>query len=227
MVAKVGHQRLGEALHGELRGAVGGVRHARHQRGPEAVGAGGVDDVALVGAHQHRQERPARIVDAEPVDLEDTVPLLPVGQHEAAAAADARVVEEQVDAVGVVLARHVFGEAPYLRFVSDVGDVAGEGHALRAAVGIAKARGLRHVFGEQIAHRHAGALRHQLAHQLAAHARAAAGDDGELACEILHPFLLVGPGRQRVQTVRETRTSATPGGPRPEDLEFAPKSEGA
>jgi hypothetical protein len=42
-----------------------------------------------------------------------------------------------------------------------------------------------------VAHRDAHTFGHELAHQLAAHARTAAGDDGDPACEVFHfiPFV--------------------------------------
>ena len=73
---EVGDQRLGEALHRELGGAVGGVRHAGAERRPEAVDAAGVDDVAVVGLQQHRQEGAGAVVDAAPADVEGPLPLL-------------------------------------------------------------------------------------------------------------------------------------------------------
>ena len=68
-------QRLGEALHRELGRAVGGVREPGPERGPEAVDAAGVDDVALVRRDQHRQERARAVVDAAPADPEGALPL--------------------------------------------------------------------------------------------------------------------------------------------------------
>ena len=102
---QIGDQRLGEALHRELRRAVGGVRHARPERRPEAVDAAGVDDVRLRRPSAASAGTRACRVDAAPADVERPLPLLAaVGDH-AAAAADAGVVEQQVDPVGAVLRR--------------------------------------------------------------------------------------------------------------------------
>ena len=58
--AEVLDQRLGEPLHRELRRAVGRVRDARAERGPEAVHAARVHEVAGVAGHQQRHEGPRR-----------------------------------------------------------------------------------------------------------------------------------------------------------------------
>ena len=68
-------QRLGEALHGELRRAVGGVRDAGTERCPETVHAAGVDEVAVVAGDEQRDEGPCAVVDAAPADRERLVPL--------------------------------------------------------------------------------------------------------------------------------------------------------
>ena len=51
---QIGDQRFGEPLDGESRSRIGGVRDAWPDRGPKAVDAAGVDDVALLGVLQHR-----------------------------------------------------------------------------------------------------------------------------------------------------------------------------
>ena len=104
-------QRLGEALHREFGGAVGGVRHAQSDRGPEAVDAAGVDDVALVGLQQHRQEGADAEINAAPADVEGPFPLLAGVGEQAAAAADAGVVEQQMDLVGGLLLGDFVAEA--------------------------------------------------------------------------------------------------------------------
>ena len=186
VIAQVGHERLGEALHREFRRAVGGLRDAGHQRRPEAVGARRVDDMPFARALQHREEGAARIIDAEPADLEHAVPFGPVVEHEAAAAADAGIVEEKVDVIALVIACDLRGEACDLILLADVGDVAGDPHALRHAVRFAQRDRFGHAVGEQVAHGDAGALGNELAHQLAAHAGATAGDHRQLSAEILH-----------------------------------------
>src|SRR4051794_15103531 len=94
---EVGDQRLREALDGELRRAVGGVGDVRAERRPEAVDAARVDDVAFLAGEQQRQERARAEVDAAPADAEGAIPLRPFIGDEAAATADAGVVEQQVD----------------------------------------------------------------------------------------------------------------------------------
>src|SRR5258707_197693 len=100
--AEVVDQRLGESLHREFRGAVGGVRLA-HVGGPEAVDAGDVDDVTFVRLQQKRQKGAYAEIDAAPADVEGALPLRSrVGDH-AAAAADASIVEQQMDLVCLLL----------------------------------------------------------------------------------------------------------------------------
>src|SRR5205085_11796904 len=72
---QVGDHGLGEALHRELRRRVGGVGDVRAQAGPEAVDAGGVDDVRLVGVQHHRQEGAHAEVNPAPADVEGALPL--------------------------------------------------------------------------------------------------------------------------------------------------------
>ena len=45
-------------------------------RGPKAVDAAGVDDVALLGVLQHRQKRAGAVVDAAPADVESALPFV-------------------------------------------------------------------------------------------------------------------------------------------------------
>ncbi len=69
----------------------------------------------------HRQEGASAVVDAEPADVEGALPFRALVRDHAAAAADAGVVEQQVDLVGVVVARHLGGEALDVVLVGDVG----------------------------------------------------------------------------------------------------------
>ena len=102
---EIRHQRLGEPLHRELGGAVGRVRPARTDRCPKSVDAAGVDDVAFARLHQHRQERARAVIDAAPADVERLLPLRAIAADDAAAAADAGIVEEQMDVIRVEFAR--------------------------------------------------------------------------------------------------------------------------
>ena len=78
------------------------MRGAWPDRGPKAVDAAGVDDVALLGVLQHRQKRAGAVIDAAPADVERALPFVAaIGKH-AAAAADTGVVEQQVDLVGLL-----------------------------------------------------------------------------------------------------------------------------
>ena len=62
----------------------------------------------------------------------------------------------------------------------------GDAQALRQPFDLAKPLCPRHRIRGDIAHRDVAALGNQLARELAAHARAAAGDDGGLSGKILH-----------------------------------------
>ena len=65
--------------------------------------------------------------------------------------------------------------------------------ALRQLLDLAKPFGFRHRIGGNIAHRDIAALGDELARQLAAHARAAPGDDSDLSGKILHGGSLTFP----------------------------------
>src|SRR6516225_8236897 len=99
---QIGDQRLGEPLDREFRGRIGGMRNAWPDRGPKAVDAAGVDDVALLGLLQHRQKHAGAVIDAAPADVERALPFVAAVGNHAAAAADTGVVEQQVDLVGLV-----------------------------------------------------------------------------------------------------------------------------
>ena len=73
---QIGDQRLGEPLDREFRGRIGGMRDAWPDRGPKAVDAAGVDDVALLGVLQHRQKRAGAVIDAAPADVERALPFV-------------------------------------------------------------------------------------------------------------------------------------------------------
>ncbi len=211
---EVGHQRLGEALHRELGGAVGGMGGVRPDAGPKSVDAAGVDDVALVRLQHHRQKGAAPQIDPAPADVEGPLPLFARIIDETAAPGDAGVVEQQVDLVGVQLLGDLALKPLHLGLVRHVGDVRGDARALGLAVGLAQPRGFRHGGCGHIAHGHVTALGYQLASQFAAHARAAAGDDRDLAGKVLH-----GAQSPKVIVVRSRRfrrggpwREAVPGG---------------
>ena len=62
----------------------------------------------------------------------------------------------------------------------------GDAQPLRQLFDLAQPLGLRHRLGRDVAHRDIAAFGDELARQLAAHARAASGDDGDLSSKILH-----------------------------------------
>ena len=120
VVGEIGDQRLAEALDRELRRAVRGVCALGIQSRPETVDAAGVDQVRIGACEQHRHERPGTVVDAEPADVEGALPLVAGIAREASTAGDARVVEQQVDMVGVVGGLDRVAERVDLVFVGHV-----------------------------------------------------------------------------------------------------------
>ena len=117
----------------------------------------------LVGGQQHRQEGARGVVDPAPADVEGLLPLAPVAGDETAAAADAGVVEQQVDPVGVHVPGDLALEAVHLDLVGDVGDVGGDARPLGAPSASAQAHRLDHVLLRHVAHGHVAAFGDQLA----------------------------------------------------------------
>ena len=60
-----------------------------------------------------------------------------MGEH-AAAAADARIIEQQVDPVGLLLLLHLVAEALHLGGIRDVGEMRGKAQPLRQALQFAE-----------------------------------------------------------------------------------------
>src|ERR1700722_14812216 len=98
--AEIINQSLRESLYRKFRGTVGGVRYTRPDRGPEPVDARSVDDMALVSLHQHRQEGADAEINPAPADIEGPFPLLARIGEQAAATADASIIEQQMNLVG-------------------------------------------------------------------------------------------------------------------------------
>ena len=123
---KVVYQPLGESPDGELRCAVGGVRHVASERGPEAVDAAGVDDMSFLTCQQHGQESPAHEIDAVPTDVEGPLPLLLGTRDKAAATPNARIVEQQIDVCNAVLGFNFASEDVHLIRHRHIAHVAGD-----------------------------------------------------------------------------------------------------
>ena len=126
------------------------------------------------------------MVVATPADVEGPLPLVLLVDDQAAAAADAGVVEQEVDAVGILVPGDGIAEATNLDGIGDVGDVRGDALALAKPIGHTEPLCLLHRRGRDVAERDVAALRDQQPRQLATHSRAAAGDDRDPACKILH-----------------------------------------
>src|SRR6516164_5096409 len=137
-------------------------------RGPKAVDATGVDDVALLGVLQHRQKRAGAVIDAAPADVERALPFVAAVGNHAAAAANTGVVEQQVDVVGLVTVGNLVAKALDLRPVGDIDDVRRDAQPLRQSRRLAQPLRFRHAGRRDVAHRDIAGFRHQLANQLAA-----------------------------------------------------------
>jgi hypothetical protein len=116
---------------------------------------------------------------------ERLVPLVPAASHEAPAARDPGVVEQQVDVIGLVCLGHGIAERQHLGLLGDIGH---EGAHARAVGRILEAErpGLLHVLLGDIADRHVAAQARQLTRQLAPHACPAARDHGQPSIESIH-----------------------------------------
>ena len=111
-------------------------------------------------------------------------------REHAAAPADARIVEQQVDLVGTVALGDLIAEALHLRRVGDVSDMRGDAQALRQSRGLTETRRLDHTLRRDVTRRDVAGLGNQLADELPPHPRAAAGDDRDPAREVLHVTFL-------------------------------------
>src|SRR6516162_9278646 len=176
-------------LTANFRSRIGGMRDAWSDRGPKAVDDAGVDDVALLGVLQHRQQRAGAVIDATPADVERALPFVAAVGNHAAAAADTGVVEQQVDLVGLVTVGNLVAKALDLRPVGDIDDVRGDAQALRQSRRLAQPLRFRQAGRRDVAHRDIAGFRDQQADQLAAHAAAAAGDYRGPPREFGHVYL--------------------------------------
>src|ERR1044072_7906520 len=155
-------------------------------RRPEAVDAGRVDDVALISLQQQRQEGADAEIDTAPADVEGALPLFARVGEQAAAAANAGIVEQQMDLVGRLLLDQVVAKTLEMRLYRAVGKVGGDALSLLHFFGLADFFGFAHSLRGDVAHRDIAAFGDELTRQFAAHARAASGDDGKFSGEILH-----------------------------------------
>src|SRR6516225_3219963 len=166
------------------------MRYARADRGPEAVDAAGIDDMAFLRLLQHRQEGAGAVVDAAPADVERLFPLLAAMREHAAATANTGIVEEKMELIGAVPLGDLVAKSRYLRRVGHVGGVHGYPQSLRQPRCLAQPPGFHHAFFDDIAHRDIAGLSGQLADELSPHSRAAAGNDCDPAREFFHCRLL-------------------------------------
>ena len=157
-------------------------------RGAKTVDAAGVDHMAAATAcagDEHLAERAGHEVDAVPADVERAFPFLAAVLDEAAATADARVVEKQVDVLGLERIADVVPEGGDLVLECHVAKGARDPGALPRLL-TRQLDSLGEVLLDDVAGRHVATLGDELPHQRAAHAGAAAGHDRDLAAEILH-----------------------------------------
>ena len=67
--------------------------------------------MALIGLQQQRHEGADAEIDAAPADVEGALPLLPGVGEQAAATADAGIVEQEMDPVGLLLLDQLVAKA--------------------------------------------------------------------------------------------------------------------
>src|SRR6516225_366307 len=91
-----------------------------------------------------------------------------------------------MDLVGLLLLGELVAKALEMVLYRDVGDMRRHAQALRQFLGLAEPLGLGHRGFRNIAHRDIAALGNELPGELAPHARAATGDDGDLSSKFLH-----------------------------------------
>src|SRR6185295_3246261 len=99
--------------------------------GPEAVDAGCVDDMSLVRLHHQRQEGADAEINAAPADVEGALPLLERVGEQAAATADAGIVEQEMDLVGRLLLDQLIAKTLEMVLNRNVGDMRGDAQPLR------------------------------------------------------------------------------------------------
>src|SRR5882762_9978588 len=100
--------------------------------------------MALVSPKQQRQEGANAEIDAAPADVEGALPLLARIGEQAAAAADAGIVEQQMDLVGRLLLDQLVAKTLEMSLDRDVGDMRGDAKALRQLFCLAHALGFGH-----------------------------------------------------------------------------------
>jgi hypothetical protein len=140
---------------------------------------------------QQRQERPRGVVDAPPVDREDSLPLLARVVDEAAAAADRRVGEDQVDVFGPVRLQGLAAEPQHRRLIGHIALVHTDRGGRRTGGAKRQFPGLGQGVDVDVAGGDRASLGGELADQFAPHARAATGDNRDLPGKRVHPPTLI------------------------------------
>ena len=172
-------QRLGEPAHAELRGVVGALGgHA-----DQAEDAGQVDDVAVAGSDEVRQERLGAVHDAPEVDAHDPVEIVPGHVLDGGHQGDACVVDHEVDLPELGDDRVGVGEEG-----CPVGHVELVADGLRADL-LAGRDGVGQRNRVDVGQGEPGAPLGQRDGERPADAGAGAGDDGDLVGEMRHGFL--------------------------------------
>src|SRR5581483_2340893 len=106
--------------------------------------------------------------------------------EQAAATADAGIVEQQMDLVRLLLLGELIAKTLEMILDRDVGDMRRHAQALRQLLHLAQPPGLGHRGFRDVAHRDVAALGHELPRELPSHARAATGDNSDLSSKFLH-----------------------------------------
>ena len=140
--------------------------------------------MALVGERRAAAGRLGSVVDAAPTHGEAPVPRFTGVGEQAAAAAQAGVVEQEMDVVGLVLLDDLVAEREDRLLRRDVAEVGGDPRVRRRFLG--HRPGLVELVGGEVACGDVASGRDQLQHQLAPHAARATRDDRQFSVEVLH-----------------------------------------
>jgi hypothetical protein len=170
-------QRLAEAADGVLAGVVEAL--TRHR--DEAEERGDVDDVAVAGRDQVRQELLGAVHDTPEVDADDPVHVLVVEVDDVTGERDARVVDDHVDPSELL--GHRGGVRRERGPVGDVELVCAHGLGAR---GLGEGPGLGETGLVDVGQREVRAAAGEVQREGAADAGAGTGDDDDLVIQGLH-----------------------------------------
>jgi hypothetical protein len=121
-----------------------------------------------------------------PANAECSIPLFAAAFHQAPAAGNAGVVDQQVNASGVVLGRDFVPEAEDLRFIGHVHQMRRDARSKRPRLELAESLRLGHAIHGQIANCNVAAFAGELPGEFAPYPAASAGHNCNPAGQVLH-----------------------------------------